>query len=547
VWFSSIFLKTVRDYRVAILGWGIGMGLVVVSPMASVAALVTTPQARQQLVSLAATFAWNADTLAVDTIGGYATFKIGVFIFLIAVWPLLAGSRILRGEEDRGSLDVLLSMPRPRLRVALEKLAAMWTALLAMGVLIGLLAFAGGRKFGADFGLGDGLLFGLNTALICAVFGGVALLISQFTQERGPAAGWTAGLLLIFIVLDMVHRVAPNTEWISRLSPIYYYNLSKPLVPGYGASAGGMLVQLALAVLLSGAAVWLFERRDVGGTVPLPRWLQLPQRPANRTLPVGDWSLRSVYTRSLAMIAMPTFWWTLGIAGWAAWVVFVVQLIEARLTNLLSGSPAMVTLLKNLGGGDVSINAGFLSAMFIFLPLFLMAFAVTQVSSWSADEQDGRLELVLSSPQPRLQVVLGRFAALATATVVISLITLLASIVAGAAAGLKLDAANLAAATLGMIPFGLLVAAIGYLASGWLRSAADTGLLSFLLAAWFFISFIGPELKLPDATLRLSAFYYYGTPLLHGLQPTSVLGVVAVAAVALGLGALRFVRKDIGV
>jgi len=547
VWLSSIFLKTLRDYRVAILGWGIGMGLVVVSPMASVAALVTTPQAREQLVSLAATFAWNADTVAVDTIGGYATFKIGIFIFLIAGWPLLAASRMLRGEEDRGSLDVLLSLPRPRLRVALEKLAAMWTALLAMGVLIGLLAFAGGKKFGADFGLGDGLLFGLNLALICAVIGAVALLISQFTQERGPAAGWTAGLLLIFVVLDMVHRVVPNTEWISRLSPIYYYNLSKPLIPSYGTDAGGMLVQLALAVLLSGAAVWLFERRDVGGTVPLPRWLQLPQRPANQALPVGDWSLRSVYTRSLAMIATPTFWWTLGIAGWAVWVVFVVQLIEVRLTNLLSGSPAMVNLLKNLGGGDVSINAGFLSAMFIFLPLFLMAFAVTQVSSWSADEQDGRLELVLTSPQPRLQVVLGRFAALATATVVISLITLLASVVAAAAAGLKLDMGNLAAATLGMIPLGLLVAAIGYLASGWLRSAADTGLLSFLLAAWFFVSFIGPELKLPDATLRLSAFYYYGTPLLHGLQVTSVLGVIAVAAVALGLGALRFARKDIGV
>jgi ABC-2 type transport system permease protein len=547
VWLRSIFLKTLRDYRVAILGWGIGMGLVVMSPMASVAALVTTPQAREQLVSLAATFAWNADTVAVDTIGGYATFKIGIFIFLIAVWPLLAASRMLRGEEDRGSLDVLLSLPRPRLRVALEKLAAMWTALLAMGVLIGLLAFAGGKKFGADFGVGDGLLYGLNLALICAVIGGLALLISQFTEERGPAAGLTAGLLLVFIVLDMVHRVIPNTEWISRLSPIYYYNLSKPLIPSYGTSAGGMLVQLALAALLSGAAIWLFERRDVGGTVPLPRWLRLPQRQANRALPVGEWSLRSVYTRSLAMIAMPTFWWTLGIAGWAFWVVFVVQLIEARLASLLSGSPAMVTLIQNLGGGDVSVNAGFLSAMFIFLPLFLMAFAVTQVGSWSADEQDGRLELVLASPRPRLQVVLGRFAALATATVVISLITLLASIVAAATAGLKLDAGNLAAATLGMIPLGLLVAAIGYLASGWLRTAADTGLLSFLLAAWFFISFIGPELKLPDATLRLSAFYYYGTPLLHGLQLTSVLGVIAVAAVALGLGALRFVRKDIGV
>ncbi|MDQ6720400.1 MAG: ABC transporter permease [Candidatus Dormibacteraeota bacterium] len=122
---------------------------------------------------------------------------------------------------------------------------------------------------------------------------------------------------------------------------------------------------------------------------------------------------------------MPAFWWTLLIAGWAAWVVFVVQLIEARLSSLLSGSPALISLIKSLGGGDVSVNAGFLSAMFFFLPLFLMAFAVTQVNRWSADEQDGRLELVLASPQPRLQVLLGRFAALGTATVVIAVVTLL--------------------------------------------------------------------------------------------------------------------------
>jgi len=547
VWLSSVFLKTVRDYRVAILGWGIGMGLVVISPMASVSALVTTPQARQQLVSLAQTFAWNADPVAVDTIGGYATFKIGIFVFLIAVWSLLAGSRMLRGEEDRGSLDVLLSLPRPRLRVAVEKLAAMWTALLVMGVLIGLLAFAGGKKFGGDFGLVDALLFSLNLALVCAVIGGLAFLISQFTDERGPAAGWTAGLLLVFIVLDMVHRVVPNTEWISRLSPIYYYNLSKPLVPSYGTNAGAMVVLLVLAVALGAAAAWLFVRRDVGGTVPLPRWLRLAERRASRALPVGDWSLRTVYARSVGMIAMPAVWWTLGIAAFAGWMVYVVQLMESKLSSLLSGSPTMTNLIKNLGGGDVGVNAGFLSAMFFFLPLFLMAFAVTQVNRWSADEGDGRLELVLATPQSRMSVLLGRFAALATAAVVISVVTLLVSALAAMAAGLKLDSGNLAAATLRMIPLGLLIAALGYLASGWLRTAADTGLLSFVLAAWFFISFIGPELKLPDATLRLSAFYYYGTPLLHGLQLTSVLGVLAVAALALGLGTLRFARKDIGV
>jgi ABC-2 type transport system permease protein len=547
MWFKSIFLKTMRDYRIAILGWGVGMGLVIVSPMASVSTLIKTPEERAALLSLAKTFAWNADPVAADTIGGYATFKIGIFIFLICVWPLLVASRTLRGEEERSSMDVLLSAPRGRVRVALEKVAAIWAALVAMGVIIGVLAYLGGKAFKADFGLGDGMLFGLDLALLCAVIAGIALFVSQFTQERGPAAGITAGLLLVFIVLDMVHRVVAGVDWVSQLSPIYFYNLSKPLIPSYGASVGGMFVLLALALTLSGAAIWLFARRDVGATVPLPAWLRPRERSqrASAAVPMNDWSLRSVYARSVAMIVMPTIWWTLGIAGFAAWMVSVVKLLESRMSTLYGSSPALKDLLTKLGGTDASFNASFLSALFVFVPLLLMAFAVTQVSRWAADEAEGRLDLVLATPQSRVSVVLGRFAALATATVVIALVTLAASTVAASASGLTLDSGNLAAAALGAIPVGLLVAAIGYAGAGWLRTAADAGLLSFILAIWFVISFIGPELKLPEATLRLSPFYYYGTPLVHGLQAANVLGLVVVSAVVLALGVFRFARKDI--
>jgi len=379
--------------------------------------------------------------------------------------------------------------------------------------------------------------------LICAVFLSIALLISQFTQERRTASGVTAGILLVAVVVDMVHRVVPNTVWLSQFSPVYYYNLSKPLVPGYGANLGAMLFLLALSGLFAAAAVWLFARRDVGGVS-----LQLPERSSQpaRALPQSDWSLRSVYSRSLGMIATSTLWWTLAIAGFAAWMVIIVKQTEASLKSLLQGSPAMADFLK-LGGSDSATNASILSAFFIFMPVLLMAFAVTQANRWSADEEDGLLEIVLSTPQPRLRVLLGRFAALATATIFISVLTLVATTVASAATGLALDYGNLAAASLSIIPFGLLVAAIGYLFAGWLRAALDTGLLSFLLVIWFFISFVGPGLNLPDATQKLSPFYYYGSPLLHGIQVVDLLVIVAVGAVALALASARFVRKDISV
>ena len=548
MWFSSIFLKTLRDFRIAILGWGIGMGLLMYAVLVATPSLIATPQARASLVSLSSSFAWLAAPVAVDTVGGYATWKYGLTILVIAIWALIAGSRILRGEEERGSMDALLSLPRGRVRIALEKLTAVWTALLGMSLLIALLTFAGGKSAHADFGLGNALLFGLNIVLICGVFASIALFLSQFTQERGTAAGITGGLLIVFIALDMVHRVIPNTEWISRLSPIYYYNQSKPLVPSYGTSASGMLVMLALSILLSGAAIWLFARRDIGATVALPAFLRLPERAVRpeRVLPVNAWSLRSIYTHSLAQLTVPTFWWTVIIAGFAAWMVVIVKQIEGQMASLYASSPLLKDLVSRVGGGDITTNATLLSFLFVFLPLLLMAFAVTQANRWCADEEEGRLELVLSTPQPRLQVLLGRFAALTTATVFIGVMTLIATTIASVATGLKLNEGNLAAASLSIIPLGLLVAALGYLFSGWLRTAVDTGLLSFLLVIWFFISFVGPDLNWPDAVLRLSVLYYYGTPLLHGLPLLDMLGILAVSIVALALASTRFVSKDIG-
>ena len=81
---------------------------------------------------------------------------------------------------------------------------------------------------------------------------------------------------------------------------------------------------------------------------------------------------------------------------------------------------------------------------------------------------------------------------------------------------------------------------MGYIFSGWLRTGVETALLSFLLVIWFFISFIGPGLSWPEATLRLSAFYYYGTPLLKGLPVLDTLVILTVAVVALGLASARF-------
>jgi hypothetical protein len=109
----------------------------------------------------------------------------------------------------------------------------------------------------------------------------------------------------------------------------------------------------------------------------------------------------------------------------------------------------------------------------------------------------------------------------------------------------KLDGSHVTAASLGMIPLGLLVAALGYFFAGWLRTAIDTGLLSLLVAAWVFISLLGPDLKFSEGVLRVSPLYYYGTPLLNGLNAVNTAGLLLVAAAALALASARFASKDL--
>ena len=546
-WFRSVFLKTLRGYRIAIVGWGYGMSLIVIELLASTSALTSTAAGRASLTQIADTFAWNAAPVAVDTPAGYATFKIGVGILVMAIWPLLAATRTLRGEEESGALDVLLSVPESRVRVALQKVAAIGAALLGMALVIAVVSSIGSVIVKGGYGFGDALLFGLNLALICAVYGGVALLISQFTLERRRAAGLTAGVLLASIALDMVHRIWSGVDWISAISPVYYYNLSKPLITAFGTTWWAMLVLLALSVALSGAALALFARRDVGSVVPLPAWLRVRRRRTRVVaLPARDWSLRSIYARSLRTELAPAAGWTIGIAGFAAWMVVAVKQITSSLSSLLA-SGTLRTIIGTLGGGDARLNAVFLSAIFTLLPVLLMAFAVTQVTRWAGDAEDGRFDLLLAAPQSRQRLILGRFSALATSTIAIGVITLGATALTSRLSGLALDSGNLVAATLGMVPLGLLLAAIGYALAGWLRSAADTGWLSLLLAVWFLLSFVGPELHWPDALLRISPFYWFGTPLLHGLPAIVILGFVLVAGFALAIGSLRFARTDIAV
>lgn len=211
--FRNIWSKSLRDYRVAILGWGLGLGVMMVLGF-----IEATPTVIANFASLASLFHFLGDPYAIQTPQGFITFRwMGAFLpLLFSFWPILAGARLLRGEEERGTLDVLLSTPQPRTRLLLMKVGALLTALILIAICFTLGISLGETALQGHADIVRALLAGLNLALLAFFFGMLALLISQFTIGRGAAAGLASGILLLALLLDITGREVSGswTSWV---------------------------------------------------------------------------------------------------------------------------------------------------------------------------------------------------------------------------------------------------------------------------------------------------------------------------------------------
>ena len=551
MWLRNVFLKTLRDCRVPILGWGLGLGALVPMIFAGVPILFASPGGREQVLALTRNpvvrlFAEPVDVLSP---GGYATWRLSMLLPMLGIWALLAVTRVTRGEEESGALDLLLSVSGSRRRVVVEKLAAVATALVLIGALIAVLALAGARAANVELAPRHAFLFGLNTALFALVFGALAFVISQFTQERRPAAGATGILLGASFVLTSASRAVPNGEWIGRLSPLYYYELNKPLVTGYPANVGGLLLMAALAVVLTVMGLALFLSRDIGAPyVLLERYL--PHRLPRRTLPMQSWSLQSLMTRNARRMAGPALWWGVGLGTYSLLLTALLRQVQQNLNDLLAGlarsNPRYAEFIDRFTrGGDVTANMLFLNVVFTLLVVVVAAVAVSLANRWASDEEEGRLDLLLATPSPRYLVMLTSFASCALGLTIVTGLIFAGTTLASAALGMQLDTKRVAEAAFGMVPVGLVVGSIGYLLAGWLRTRAATGVLIMLVLASFVLTLLGPLFRWPPALLRLSIFEQYGAPLVDGLKQGRVFGQLGVATAVLVAAVVRFERKDL--
>ncbi len=181
---------------------------------------------------------------------------------ILLVYGIGLGARAIAGEEERGSLDLLLSLPVSRRRVVAERFAALAGGLLLLSATAWAAILALGPPFDLRLDAAAVAAACLLAALLGLAFGSVALAVGAATGRRALAAGVAGALALLSF---LVNTFATSVGWIRPLrwiSPFRYYAAHDPLVGAFRPLDA--LVLVAIAAVALAVALATFERRDVG-------------------------------------------------------------------------------------------------------------------------------------------------------------------------------------------------------------------------------------------------------------------------------------------
>lgn len=263
---TSVLTKTLRDQARGLLGWSISLALLVAMYVAIWPTVRDEPSMSDFLDQMPEAFRslFASSGADMSTPTGYVQVELLSFMAPIAVlmYAIGAGAGAVGAEEDRHTLDLLLSNPVSRSRVILDKFLAMSAGTFLLAAVMGVALVAEGRLVDLDLAVSTVAATMLHLALLGVVFGSLALALSASTGRTGISRGVPA---VVAVVAYVVNGLAPLVEWLERiqkLSPFYQYIGHDPL--RQGLDGGSLAISTTTALVLLALAVLGFRRRDVG-------------------------------------------------------------------------------------------------------------------------------------------------------------------------------------------------------------------------------------------------------------------------------------------
>ena len=526
---SAVALVTARKAARSGVLWGLIFGLAIASSEISYVKIYTNAAQRDALAgaygSNKAMSALFGPAPQLQTVGGFTAFKISMTLMILgAVWGLLTGTRLLRGEEDSGRWDLLLAGLTTRLRATALAIGGLGVGAVTLWMTTTVITVLSGRSSNIRITVGSSLYFALAMVATAVMFLAVGAMTSQLAATRRQAASIGAAFLGISYALRLIADAGVGLHALVWVSPLGWVEELQPLTSPQPLA---FLPIAGFSALLAIGAVTLSGRRDVGSSI-------VPDRvhaQARLRLLFGPTGLAIRIQRA-------------SVIGW--WVstslsALLFGLIAKSAGTTLSGSSKEI--FSKLGATGTGAPA-VLGACFLILAVLVAFLAAGQVSASRAEESEGRLDHMLIQPVTRTSWLGGRllvtFVFLLVSAVAAALFAWLG--VASQHAGVTLM--TLLGAGINLVPPAIVIAGFGVLVFG-LRPRLTSVAVYTLLGWSLLIVMVGGIGAINHWVLDTSVFHHMASaPAVPSNWEAN--GIMTAIGVGFALvGGFAFNRRDI--
>lgn len=260
---SNVLLKSLRDARRSMIWWTLGLVALIGMTVLFYPAIQNAPELNDifaEMPEAVVALLGESDLVSPE---GYLNSQLFALMLplLLIFYAVGSGSAAIAGEEERGSLELLLSHPIGRIKVALQKTMAMTILIIYLCIVTGVATWIGAVLVEMQIDPGNLAAAMVAAAALAIAFGCLALAVGAATGSRSTAIGIGAALGIGGYLTFSLAPLVEFLDQISFLSAFNYYDTGTVLREGLRYENPAILLASGLVILAVG--VWIFNRRDL--------------------------------------------------------------------------------------------------------------------------------------------------------------------------------------------------------------------------------------------------------------------------------------------
>jgi ABC-2 type transport system permease protein len=262
---TEVLLQTLRERRRSLLWWTLGLVAFVLLNIAFYPSVsndeALSTYAEDLPESVRALFAGGELDLTSPT--GYLNSQIFALTapLLLLIFAIGGGAGVVAGEEERGTLDLVLAHPVRRRDYVVQRFLALTALIAALTAALVVTVVLGSWAVDLEVGFDRVLAACVGTALLAVLYCALALAVGSLAPGRTQAIAVAAALAVAAWIFDGLAQAVDVLDSWRPVEPYYHALGRHPLSNGISVGSWALLV-LETAVLVLVAAAGL-ERRDI--------------------------------------------------------------------------------------------------------------------------------------------------------------------------------------------------------------------------------------------------------------------------------------------